>query len=240
MSAVSIDNSVSVTELWDAAYTGDVAKLQELIANPAYRDMINLNVNSQGHSALFFACYGAANVETVKLLLDAGADPFQRDNIGCLPLHYAANSLDASIISALLEVPNMYAHKLVAAGNGQTPMHALFLPGHDGNSKADKIAAISSCIPYFLKSNESPLGTLHAKDNNGLSTLMLVKHYNLQESFYPHLPANVSPKTFGILLKSVAVPGNIGSLLHPDFCRRIAANETADAIMVSSARPRLR
>ena len=144
------DHFILATEIWDAAYNGDIPKLQQLIADPAYHSLINYNLNSKGHSALFFACYGAANAETVKTLLNAGADPFQRDNTGNLPLHFAANSLDAELIKALLEVPGMNEIKLNAAsGTGQTPLHALFLPGLDVAIPYDKTVDISKCLPFF-------------------------------------------------------------------------------------------
>jgi len=225
-----------MTELWDAAYNGDIQKLQELLADPEYRDMINYKMNSQGHSALFFACYGAANAETVRLLLNAGADPFQRDDNGCLPLHFAANSLDPALIAALLEVPNMHAFKHdVATASGQTPLHALFVPGAgDGLTLKSKNADLTSCLSFFLERDKNPLGALHKKDNNGLSSLMLVKYYNLQPYFYPHVP----PKTFGVLLSTISVPGNIADILK-DFYRRIPANESTNTMGVS-IRPRLR
>lgn len=219
-----IDNVASASELWAAAQIGDVAQLQSLLADPAYKEMINNNTNAQGHSALFFACYGGANAETVRILLKAGADPFQRDNHGNLPLHYAANALDPTIIAALLEAPGMYASKLaVATSSGQTPLHAIFMPGADGVAKNTKTAEISSCIPYLLKRDESPLVTLRAADKNGLSTLTLVKYYGLQASFHPFVP----PKTFETLLKSIAVPGNIEALLQADLYPRIVENEPA-------------
>jgi hypothetical protein len=119
-----------VNLLGQAAYIGDVPKLQELLLDPTVKDMINHKMKSQGHhTALFFACYGAANPETVKILIQAGADPFVRDDAGYLPLHFAANTQDADLIAALMEVPNMKAHRYdPATSTGQTPLHALFLP----------------------------------------------------------------------------------------------------------------
>jgi len=204
-----------VLELWQAAYSGDAPKLQALLADPILRDKINYKMKSQGnHTVLFAACYGAANAETVKILINAGADPFLRDNNGRLPLHFAANTKDKELIAALLETPNMKSFRLdTASDTGQTPFHALFLPslGVDSAVKS-KNADLSSCLPLFLEVSNDPLGALRKKDNKGLSPLTFVKHYNLKSAFYPHVP----PKTFEILLKSVVVPANIEELLKPE------------------------
>lgn len=225
-------NDKFVVQLWKAAFSGDNQTLQNLIANPNHSANINCADNPQGHSALFFACYGNANAETVKLLLDAGADPYQRDNAGCLPLHFAANSLDPDIINAVLAAPNMSRFKLdIATGTGQSPLHALFLP----NTPKAKNIDLSKCISLILDKDNDPLGALHKKDNNGLSSLMLVKHYNLQGSFAQH----VSPRTFAILLKSVWVPGNINEILSSDLYRRIALEElSSNSENTSIMRPR--
>lgn len=230
MADISIDYIDPITELWYAAYYGDVSKLQQLIADPIYKDQINYKENSQGHSALFFACYGAANPETIRVLLNAGADPFQRDGSGCLPLHYAANSLDPELIMALLEVPNMKDFRLnAAAQTGQTPLHALFIPASEvGLTVKSKNADLARCLPLFLERDNNPLGALHQKDNNGLSSLMLVKHYNLQSNFHQYVPS----MTFGILLKSVSIPGNMTELLKSGFYNRIPILESDKDVVV--------
>ena len=194
-------------------------------------------MNSQGHSALFFACYGIANAETISILLNAGADPFQRDNEGRLPLHFAANSLDSQIIAALLKAPNMNSFKHDAANKaGQTPLHALFLPssGILGTIQ-DRSTGIERCLPFFLERDNNPLDALHKKDNNGLSSLMLVKHFKLQGGFKQH----VSEKLFQILLKGVSVPGNIAQLLNSDLYYRISPLEVVE-IEINNMRPTCR
>ncbi|HSX20903.1 MAG TPA: ankyrin repeat domain-containing protein [Gammaproteobacteria bacterium] len=214
--AVNNGSVSDVFELWQSAYSGDAAKLQELLSDPAISNKINYSMKSQGnHTALFFACYGSANAETIKVLINAGADPFQRDDKGRLPLHFAANTKDADLIATLLAVPNMRDFRLdMTSHNGQTPFHALFLPDLGiGITAKSKSADISKCLPHFLEVGHDPLGVLHKKDHNGLSSLMLVKHYQHQAAFHPY----VGPKTFEILLKSVIVPANIEELLKADL-----------------------
>lgn len=216
MSNISIDSSFHVLELWQAAYNGDVPKLEELLADPDLRSKINYKMHSQdNHTALFFACYGAANAETIRILISAGANPFLRDKIGRLPLHLAANTRDSELITALLEVPSMRSFRLDAAtSTGQTPLHYLFLPDLGfGSAVKPNNADLSKCLPLFLEIGQDPLGSLHKKDHNGLSSLMLVKYYNLNAAFHSY----VSPKTFEILLKNVSVPYNVEELLKSNL-----------------------
>jgi hypothetical protein len=218
MSGIKIAPFFRVLELWQAAYSGDVIKLQELLEDPTVREKINYKLNSQGnHTALFFACYGAANAETIRLLLLAGADPYLRDNAGRLPLHLAANTQDSELIAALLEAPNMRNFRYTPANNGQTSLHALFIPGFGISSAVKaKNADLSKCLPLFLDEGNDPFGALQNKDNNGISSLMLVKHYQLKDVFMPFVPP-AKRRLFEIYLRTLSIPGNIDELLksHP-------------------------
>lgn len=215
---ISLDYVDGVEELWLAAYNGDVTRLEALLTNVEFKDRINHTINlGYDHSPLFFACYGAGNAEAVRVLLDAGADPFQRDNIGRLPLHYAANSLHKEVIDALLETPNMKTHRLDAiSSNGQTPLHALFLPslGISHSIRADN-SKLSECLDSMLDPNrDASKRAMEQLDKRGINSFMLVKHYKLN-SWFPsqHTP----PKMFENYLRCfVTVPSNLTEILASD------------------------
>jgi len=207
-----------VEELWLAAYNGDVPKLEQLLENIEFKARINHTMNlGYDHSPLFVACYGAGNAAAVKVLLDAGADPFQRDIFGRLPLHYAANSLLKEVIDVLLAVPNMRDYRLDdISANRQTPLHTLFLPtlGISGAIRADN-SKLTKCLDSMLDPNrDASKRAMEKLDKNGISSFMLVKHYKLN-SWFPsqHTP----PKMFENFLRCfVTVPGNITELLAMD------------------------
>lgn len=232
---ISLHYVDGVEELWLAAYNGDVPKLEQLLEDVEFKSRINHTMNLYyEHSPLFFACYGAGNAKAVKLLLDAGADPFQRDNLGRLPLHYAANSLLQEVIDVLLDVPNMKAHRLDDMSDiGQTPLHALFLPnlGISQAVRADN-SKLTKCLDSMLEPNRDvSKRVMEKQDKNGLSSFMLVKHYKLNPWFPPqHTP----PKMFENFLRIfVTVPGNIADLLASDY---YCPPQSADSVIGIEAR----
>jgi hypothetical protein len=216
---ISLHYVDGIEELWLAAYNGDVPKLQQLLANDDFKSRINHTLNlGHDHSPLFFACYGAGNAAAVRELIEAGADPFQRDDMGRLPLHYAANSLLKEVIDVLLDVPNMRTHRLDDLSiNGLTPLQALFLPSL-GISQAIKTdnSKLAKCLDSMLDPNrDASKRAMEKVDKNGLSSFMLVKHYKLAPWFPPqHTP----PKMFENFLRCfVTVPANITELLASDL-----------------------
>ena len=216
MDEISIDTFNRLMELYVAAYLGDVPKLQQLLEEPELKEKINHTMNSErNHSALFYACYGASNAEAVKVLLAHGANPFQRDSIGHLPLHLAANSWDPEIIKVLLEVENMIDYKLDAATiTGQTPLHALFLPGSgiDAETKA-KNANPKLCLSLILTADRTQShAALLKMDKQGVNSLMLVKCFNRATWFAPE-----APKAFPIYVSKAPAIANIKSVLEPGF-----------------------
>jgi len=230
MANTRLDYFDRVTALFGLAYGANdaekVTKLEDLLKDPEFRRFINYGYNSQGeHSAIFFTCYGGASVEAVRVLIKAGANPFQRDNIGRIPLHLAANSADPEIVAEFLAVSKMQLFVDDAAKDtGQTPFHALFLPG-SGNSPAAKAknANLIACLTLLLAASGDPVASLKKKDNNKLTPLILAKHYGLLSAFDsldPTLKAKLN-------LDSVVVPGNIEELVRVDFYGRTEFIEAA-------------
>ena len=84
--------------LADAAYDGDLPKLQELIANGA-------DVNgsqADGTTALIWATYNSFP-EMAEALIAAGADVNAANNFGVTPLLQASRTGDAAMIRVLLD-----------------------------------------------------------------------------------------------------------------------------------------
>lgn len=226
MADIVMDYFDRPTSLFLASYAGDYKRLGELLTQKEHKDNINHPVNTQGkHTPLFFACYGDANVETVKELLNHGADPLLLDNIGRTVLHIAANTADPAILQTLLEQPGIIEFVDSAAEfTGQTPFHALCLPGSGaGPDKKGKDANVVACLQMLLdKSKNTPLQALNTKDKNNLTPIMLAKQYNnteLLESFEKLIGKDA--------LDSVNVPDNIETLLKVDFYGRTPLLEAA-------------
>jgi hypothetical protein len=202
-----------VSKLCFSAYHGNLAKLGELLTTPEATEKINAPLGPFAHSALFFACYGKANAETVKLLLSAGANPLQRDCHRRLPLHFAANSLDGQIIEVMLAIEAMDGYRLDAESEFNiTPVHALFLPGV-AMEPPIKDAKLQACIPLMFKDKGFGEGALKKKDQHGLSSVMLAKHLGLANAIAMQARATGHERIFQIYCKSLKMPGNINAVL---------------------------
>jgi len=226
MANTRIDYFDRVTLLFNASYSGNVPRLKELLADPNFKALINRGVDTQGnHAPLFFACYGGANAEAVQVLLDNGANALKRDNIGRIPLHLAANSNDPEILEVLLAQPSMNLFvDDAAADTGQTPFHALFLPG-SGNGPAAKAANgnLADCLKKLLAKSPNPFKSLNTPDKNGLTPLILAYHFNLLAAF-DNLDPSLKSEINQYIVK---IPANIKELLKVDFYGRTELLEAA-------------
>ena len=102
------------------------------------KDGLN-NLNSFSQTPLHIACI-FGKVDVAKILIESGADMNHPDNVGCLPLHYAAVQSNSEIISRLAynricdlkHIANVVKSKFkevikesAAEIYGQTPLHLI-------------------------------------------------------------------------------------------------------------------
>lgn len=83
--------------LYGHAWRGDVAALEEMLANGVSPDLL-----SQGESALMKAAW-RGHADIVRLLLDAGASTEARNKYGNTPLHEAASTGSMKVMEMLID-----------------------------------------------------------------------------------------------------------------------------------------
>lgn len=88
------------TPLMDAAGAGDAAKIKQLLDEGAD---INEEYQAVGATALYFAVYNNASPETVKLLLERGANVNKGMNNGWRPIHLAVDNNNVTLVKLLLD-----------------------------------------------------------------------------------------------------------------------------------------
>lgn len=170
------------------SYLGQVKVLKELLDNPEQAAYINTTVRKHGyHTALFFACYGSANLATVMALVDAGADVYAFDNMGRIPFHIACNAADPQIIKYFIDtIPGIKSEFNSRDFNGRTPLHAICCSGSSNNEKRRGVELIAS-LNMLLDMYSDPIAivaALNQPDDFGLTPLMLAKFYGLDELSY--------------------------------------------------------
>jgi ankyrin repeat protein len=170
------------------SYLGRVKELQDLLAVPEQAILLNKGVRKQGyHTALFFACYGSANLETVMTLVDAGADIYASDSMGRIPFHIACNAADPKIIKYFLDTFLAARSNFnIVDLNGRSPLHALCCSGSSNNEKRRGAELIES-LNLLLETYTDPasiIAALNQPDASGLTPLMLAKFYGLDELSY--------------------------------------------------------
>lgn len=120
-SLANAPNADGFTPLGLAAFFGRPAAVAALLAGGA---QVNLVSQSNvpyvpSNTALHAAIAGGANIEAVRLLLEAGADLSIRDSNGHLPLHVAAFHTNPDLIDLLIE---RKAEVGAAAADGRTAL----------------------------------------------------------------------------------------------------------------------
>ncbi|WP_428099897.1 ankyrin repeat domain-containing protein [Candidatus Rariloculus sp.] len=108
--------AVAASPVADAASTGDLDRVRELISSG---DDVNVP-QGDGSTALLWAVY-ESHPEMVAALIDAGADPNAANEFGIAPLLQASRSGDATVVRALLEAG---ADIAVTSPNGETALMA--------------------------------------------------------------------------------------------------------------------
>jgi ankyrin repeat protein len=176
------------SDIFLPSYLGNVEKLQELLARPEQVAYLNVGVRKQGyHTALFFACYGSANLATVMALVAAGADVYAFDNMGRIPFHIACNSADPQIVKYFIDtVPGIKSEFNAVDFNGRTPLHALCCSGSSIKEKrrgAELVESLNMLLDMYADP-AAIVAALNKPDDSGLTPLMLAKFYGLDELSY--------------------------------------------------------
>jgi hypothetical protein len=116
-------------------------------------------------------------VETIRCLLEHGADLHLQDQNGATPLHRAVRTRCAAAVKCLLEAG---ADPAVANKSGSTPFHlAVQNTGRGGSGEPEAIRAQREIILEFLSRGVSP----ELKDGNGKSVADCVQSGWIREMF---------------------------------------------------------
>ncbi len=123
------------------AINGNIKALMGFLEGPVKQGELDINATLGGYSALHVAA-GFAKPESIKALVQAGADPNIKDNRGETPLFYALISGDLPPIRALLDAG---ADPVAANNEGVTPLEKAY---RQGNLEA---ATLMQGAPKFLQ-----------------------------------------------------------------------------------------
>jgi uncharacterized protein len=123
--ACDVRSSDGWTPLHLAAYTGRVEAARVLVSRGAPVDAVS--TNGTKNTPLCAALAGRGDDEIVRLLLEAGADPNFRAELGVTPLHLAASRGADALVQRLLEHG---AHAAARMDDGTTPAGIAGARGH--------------------------------------------------------------------------------------------------------------
>ena len=110
-----IEKKINEKKLYDASREGNTAEVRELINN----HMVDVNFVGPWATPLYWAVL-QGHIDTVKLLLDRGAEVDKADNNGITPLHWAAKIGYKEMLQLLL---NGGARVDTADKQGSTALH---------------------------------------------------------------------------------------------------------------------
>lgn len=171
-------------------YSGNTKAVEESLKDPKQLALINTPVYTQGeHTVIFIACYGGANLATVELLLNHGAELRRNDVKGRTPYHYAANSADPKILQYLLTLITANTARNLKDSDDRTLLHAICCYGSSPTDKkrgTDLIESFRILLATCDTTNGLAAGLIYAlnqKDKYGFTPLHYAKYYGYTEIF---------------------------------------------------------
>ncbi|XP_077149191.1 ankyrin repeat domain-containing protein 66 isoform X1 [Ranitomeya variabilis] len=134
-----------VTELHQAAALGDYDLVSEILKKGLH-DPNHKDIDWNDRTALHWAAAKAGQSDTVKLLVDYGARPCLRTDIGWTPAHFAAESGKLSVLRTL---HSLHAPIDATDFHGDSPRRIAEIYGHKDCVKFLEMAEVE-CRDYRL------------------------------------------------------------------------------------------
>lgn len=174
--------------LVDAAIGGRLGVIEQLLRHPDTR--IDYRAHALGRTALM-AALGMRNGEAVALrLLDAGADPAQRDRQGFAALHHAVRGMSPILVERLLDLGQPVDEP---AEGGLTPLMLAVGNRETLRSTADRVAVVELLLARGAD--------VHARDASGRTPLL-------------HVALDRGAKTAAVLLQAGSDVNAVDSTGH--------------------------
>jgi hypothetical protein len=147
--------------LQGAARQGDVEALKQFIANGA-----DLNEVDRGYTPLT-AAVESTRIESIRTLLEGGANPNAKDGRGSTALHDAATRGQAEAIDLLLAKG---ADVKAADDLGQTPLHRASATNH--SDIVEKLLTAGADVNAEDKMRRTPLSVARSRRQNDVAALL--------------------------------------------------------------------
>jgi len=170
--------------LRDGIAKGDVEKIKNSVRMPGFDQVINETFDVKGekkitvlHYACFHKMHSGANPDTIRALLDIGADPKVPDTDGLTIMHVVASQGQLDIARMLVEDYELEVNSVVAA-DGLTPLARAAIGITDQHVYTAR---------FLIESGADPNEPLCNKKSECTRLITIAKTYEMMKMFAEYL-----------------------------------------------------